>query len=171
MAGAPEKYEPFKAPEGYELDPKIIGEAEGVFKEMGLSQDQAQKLVDFYSEQAKSIATKPYDDYMATRKSWQDQVKADFGSQLPEVKATIGRALSLLPPETVKSFREAMDMTGAGDNPAFVKAFYELAKRSTEGRPVQGRGPADVNRAPGEASRPSAAQALFPKLPTSTVSP
>jgi len=49
----PEKYD-FKAPaawseKGWELDTKLIETATPIFKELGLSQDQAQKLVDFYT--------------------------------------------------------------------------------------------------------------------------
>jgi len=60
-----------------------------------------------------------------------------------------------------------MDSTGAGDNPAFIKAFYKLAQRVTEGSYVQGRGPAEVT-APG-GRRPSPAQAMYPNLPSSAV--
>jgi hypothetical protein len=42
---APEKYE-FKAPEGVSLDPSVVSELSGVAKELGLSQEAAQKLVD-----------------------------------------------------------------------------------------------------------------------------
>lgn len=164
---APETYADFKVPEGYTLDKATLEAASPIFKELNLSQDQAQKLVDFYSKTQQASAEKPYQDYIATRKGWADQVKAEFGNQLPEIKATIGRALSTLPAETSKAFREAMDLTGAGDNPAFVKVFADLAKRATEGRPVTPGGVAPVTE-PGKTARPTQAAALFPKLPSST---
>lgn len=164
-AGAPEAYAEFKAPEGMTLDAAALEKATPVFKELGLSQDQAQRLVDLYAQQTKTIAEKPYQDYQDTRKAWQTQVKADFGNNLPEVKSTIGRAIATLPPEVAKDFREAMDLTGAGDNPAFVKAFYAFSKSITEGRPVNGKGPAPVTE-PGKQARPSPANALFPNLPS-----
>lgn len=168
-AGAPEAYTDFKVPDGYTLDKATLAEAAPIFKEMNLSQDQAQKLVDFYTKQQQATVDKPYQDYLALRKTWADQVKADYGQQFGEVKATIGRALATLPPEVSKGFREAMDMTGAGDNPAFVKAFYALAKAATEGRPVTGKGPSPAGQAaPGAVNRPSPASALFPNLPSST---
>src|SRR5712671_3512851 len=45
-AGAPEKYEDFKLPEGVELAPEAVAEVSTLFKELGLSQANAQKLVD-----------------------------------------------------------------------------------------------------------------------------
>lgn len=45
-APAPEKYEPFKAPEGVTLDAPVITAFEATAKELGLSQDKAQALID-----------------------------------------------------------------------------------------------------------------------------
>src|SRR5882762_10933205 len=47
-AGAPEKYEDFKLPDGYKMDETASKEVTAMFKELNLSQDQAQKLVDYY---------------------------------------------------------------------------------------------------------------------------
>src|SRR5579863_3544340 len=50
-SAAPDKYTDFKAPDGYTLDPATIEAATPIFKELGLSQDAAQKLVDFHATQ------------------------------------------------------------------------------------------------------------------------
>ncbi len=167
--GVPEKYD-FKAPEGYELNADIIAKAEPIFKELNLSQDQAQKLLDFYGEAAAAAETAPYDEYETMRKSWRDEVtKSDLGDGKsglkPEVSATIGRAIDSLPPEIAKPFREAMTMTGAGDNPAFIRAFYTLAQGLGEGTLVRGKGPSPAGQT--NSNRPqSAATALYPNLPS-----
>lgn len=44
--GAPESYEDFKAPEGTEFAAPVVDAFKGVAKELDLSQDQAQKLID-----------------------------------------------------------------------------------------------------------------------------
>lgn len=44
--GAPEAYEDFKAPEGIELNSGVIDEFKGLAKELGLSQDKAQGVLD-----------------------------------------------------------------------------------------------------------------------------
>ena len=53
---APEKYEDFKLPEGMEVNTDLLDKATPVFKELNLTQDQAQKMVDlqttFVSEMA-----------------------------------------------------------------------------------------------------------------------
>jgi hypothetical protein len=62
-----------------------------------------------------------------------------------------------------------MDMTGAGDNPAFILTFYRLAQRQTEGSHVAGRGPSPGGQQrPGSADIRSPAQDLWPNLPSAS---
>jgi|ERR1041385_2925288 len=168
-AGAPEKYD-FKPPEGYSLDEKLVGEVTPLFKEMGLTQENAQKLVDFYSKNVIAAANKPYDAFTAMREDWRKEVIADktIGNGKDGLSAdasgSIGRLIDTLP--NAKDFREALTLTGAGDNPAFVRAFYDLSKKLGEGTSVQGRGPSPEGQ--GNAGKPaSAAQAMYPNLPSS----
>ena len=160
----PDKYE-FKVPEGFVLDEAVNKEASELFKSLSLDQAGAQKLIDMYVAKTTEAAEAPFKAYTKMREDWQAAVKADteIGSKLPQVKETVSRALdSLGDPALSAQFREAMDHTGAGDNPAFIKAFYRLAQRVTEGRPVAAGGVAPV-AAPG--SKPtSAAKALYPNL-------
>lgn len=169
-AGAPEKYEPFTVPEGFTLDEKVSGEASAIFKELGLDQASAQRLVDFYSSKTIEAANAPYELYSKMREGWQTEVRADpeIGTKLPAVKETISRALdSLGDAKLANEFRGAMDLTGAGDHPAFIKAFYKLAQAVTEGKAVTPKGPSvEGQKAPG-VGKPTAAQALYPNLPSS----
>lgn len=168
-AGAPETYADFTAPEGYTLSKDLIGEAAPIFKELNLSQDQAQKLVDFYAKTQTGPAEAQQAAYNETRQGWRNEVLKDTtlstGNDLkPEVRAAIGRAVDSLGPELSKSFREVMDLTGAGDNPAFVKAMFEFSKFVTEGRPVSGKGPSAAGQANPSAAPKSIASAMFPNL-------
>jgi hypothetical protein len=166
--GAPEKYEPFKVPEGHEIDEKEFKEVTELFKGMNLSQEQGQKLIDKYVATNQEAFDAPYKAWNDLQEKWIADVKADpdIGHRIPEVKATIGKALDTLgDPKLAASFREAMDLTGAGNNPAFVKAFWKLAQQVTEGGHVAGTGPSPHGqRAPGQGA-PTAAKALYPNLP------
>jgi hypothetical protein len=168
LQGAPEKYEDFKVPEDFELNKDVMDKATPMFKELGLSQAGAQRLIDFYAEQQKSVAEAPYKLWADTQKEWVDQVKADpeIGGKLPEVKATVAKALDALGDQKLANeFKAAMDYTGAGNHPAFVKAFYKMALMMTEGGHVAGRGPSPAGqRGPG-ATPESAAKAMYPNLP------
>lgn len=173
LAGAPEKYETFKAPEGMEVDPALVEKATPLFKEMNLSQDQAQKLVDFWNEQVASAVEAPYNQFEDTRKSWRNELAQDkaLGNGVndlkPEVKASLGRLIDSLPPEIQQPFKEAMVLTGAGDNPAFVRVFHNLSQRLAEGSSVKGNNPSPLGQTQPGGQR-SAAQSVFPNLPSAS---
>lgn len=163
-AGAPEKYEAFTLPDGVSLVPEAVEEINTLFKSLNLTQEAGQKLMDYYVTKTLEAADAPYQLWADTRKQWQDAVKADpeLGPNLSKVKASVSRLIDSLGEDLGGKFREAMDFTGAGDNPAFIKAFYKLAERLTEGGHVSGGKPAGQDT-PG--SKPaSAAAALYPNL-------
>ena len=174
----PEKYE-FKAPENYTLDPKLLETVTPLFKELGLTNEQAQKLVDIQIAREIAATRAPQDTYEATRTKWQAEttshpdiknlVDKDSGKTgIDAVKIVMGRALNAIgDPALATEFKAAMDLTGAGDNPAFVRTFLKLADFVTEGKHVAGKGPSIAGqREPGKTALPTAAQALYPGLPS-----
>ena len=171
-SGAPEAFAEYKLPEGYAVDPKIIEDANGVFKELNLNQDQAQRLVDLFAKHNQEIMSKTAEAFTSLRKEWQGQAQTYMGTQVKQIKADIGQALNSAfakedgTPDTAKlnGFRSVMDMTGAGDNPFFIEAFHKLCKAAIEGKPVQGNGPGTPGqKAPGS-KPPSLAAAIYPNL-------
>ena len=168
-SAAPESYTDFSVPEGHTLDAAAIESATPLFRELGLSQDQAQKLVDFYSTQVGKINAEN-EGYMETlRTQWREELKADkdIGGKLDQVKVEIGRGLDRLPPAVRDNIKAAMDMTGAGDHPAVIKAIHAFASLIGEGTHVSGGGPSPNGQSKtGVASRPSAAQSMYPNLPS-----
>lgn len=168
--GVPEKYE-FKAPEGFEIDPKTVDEITPIFKELGLPQAGAQKLVDFYAAKLKETAEAPYKAYTDMRDGWRKEniANPELGdgkdNLRPEVRKATSDLINSLGPDLASKFREAMDLTGAGDHPAFVKAFTQFAKRFGEGSAVRGSGPSPAGQTAPHAPPPSAAKALYPNLP------
>lgn len=166
-AGVPEKYE-FAAPEGVTLDPATIEAATPIFKELGLDQAAAQKLVDFQSKLMADATKTNLDAAEKMRTEWRAQVTADkdIGGKLPEVKATVATAIDSLGAEAAKSFREALDLTGAGDHPAIIKGLFKWAQDRNEGTHVSGGAPSKHGQVkPGTPDRPSPAQAMYPSLP------
>lgn len=171
-AKAPDTYADFKAPDGYEWDKAKLGDATALFKESGLTQEQAQKFMDLYAADMTKAAQEPYNQFVALRNEWRDGIIKDptlgngKDNLKPEVLATIGRAIDSLP--NASEFREAMALTGAGDNPAFVKAFYNLAQRLGEGTAVKGGNPSPGGQSAPGSRPPSAAAAMYPNNPRSS---
>lgn len=141
---------------------------------MGLTQDAAQKLVDAYNKQAIAISKRNIDSVTNMRAEWRTEVGKDseLGPKLETVKADIGKALQIISrgdDAFIKSFREAMDKTGAGDHPAIIRGFYRMAQHFVEGTPVNGAGPSPAGQTrTGEIRRPTVASAIYPNLPSSS---
>jgi hypothetical protein len=167
---APDKYADFKVPEGFTLNKDALEAAVPVFKELGLTQEQAQKLVDIQAKRESELAKSGQGDYAAVRKGWRDEVLADTtlsagGKVKPEVLQTIGRAIDgINNPKLAADFRQVMDTTGVGDNPAFVRAFFAMAQQLTEGRPTTGKGPSPEGQKAPDAKPTSIANAMYPNL-------
>lgn len=170
----PDKYD-FKAPEGYTLDSKFVEEATPILKELGLSNDAAQKLVDLQSKHSIETADAALRAYEDTRTAWRGEVIKDpalgDGKEglKPEVKAQIATAITAVGDvKAQEAFKEAMDLTGVGDNPAFVRAVAAWGKLLSEGTLVRGGNPSPAGQtSPGSGPR-SAAAAMYPNLPTSS---
>jgi len=172
--GAPEKYADFAAPDGYTIDTKLVEAAAPIFKELNLTQEQAQKLISLQAQTMIDAAKAPQAAYEAMRLEWRNTVAADAeiksyatdGRTGPDaVKVDIGKALATLPPQLANEFKQAMDVTGAGDHPAFVKAIWKLSQSVIEGKPVSGAGPSKFGQAdPTRPDKPSPAAAMYPNL-------
>ncbi len=164
-AGAPEKYEAFKLPDGYTLDEKVTTEVQGVFKDLNLTQEQGQKLMDLYGKAGLEATTAPLKAWADLQKTWVGEIQDRFGSKAEEVRTDISKAISaVLPPSLQRSFRTALDLTGAGSNPDIVEGLHILLKPFTEGGSIKPGGMVKgANEQPGKA-QPSIAEALYPHL-------
>jgi hypothetical protein len=165
--GAPEKYADFKLPDGYTFDPEALKEVTGLFKEAGLSQDSAQKLVDYYAKNSLQASEAPYKLWADTQREWVKDIENSFGSKAEAMRKDINQFIDspALTPKLRTAFREALDFTGAGSNPAVFEALSILVKPFLEGSSVpQGRPSAQGQQAPKADSRPSLAEAMYPHL-------
>jgi len=171
-AEVPEKYE-YKVPEGFTLDADTQTKIDAKFKDLGLSQDAAQSLVDMYIEQTTEAAQAPYAAYKEMTDGWRAEAEShpDLRGKLgpgQEVNVRIAKALDGIgDPKLVSEFKNTMDLTGVGNHPAFIRLMDHFAKQLTEGTHVAGNGPSRHGQsAPNAPSQPSAAAAIWPSLPS-----
>lgn len=131
--GAPESYEPFTAPEGWEIDQALLADFSPTLKELNLTQEQAQKVIDFapklVEQTAQATTTKVLDELgMTGRQGWVDAVKSDKefgGDKLPENLAVAKKAMdAFASPE----LRALLIKSGMGNHPEMVRAFYRAGK-------------------------------------------
>lgn len=128
--GAPEAYAEFKLPEGVKVDAERLEAALPLFKEMNLTQEQAQKLVELQAEGVKKA-----DEQFASDKAARLQaLKTDKeigGDNFTKSTEMVGRALnSFLSAEEQQDLSQYINRFGT--NTTLVKLMYRVAKGMTE---------------------------------------
>ena len=160
------EYADFQMQDGFELDEAAISEALPVFKELGFTQEQAQGIVDLYSQLQGEVLNSAVTQQTAQVETWRQQITEDWGGEegfnaklkeaakgvdygdkylrelLPEDQRTVtvevnGKEQSV--PAT--PFRDALNETGAGNHPAIIKFVHSVSQMlSEDGVPASARG-------------------------------
>lgn len=132
------QYEKFTIPEGFDYDDGKVSEFTALARELNLSQEQAQKLVDLhvrhwlgFEEQTKAQA-----------EEWRKQTMNDpeFGGQ--KFMQSLQDAHRFVSAFGGEKLRIALDATGAGNHPEIFKAFALAGRLLGEDRLVKGAGAA-----------------------------
>lgn len=132
--GAPEKYE-FKAPEGREYDAEVINNFSEVAKELNLSQDAAQKLLD---KMAPIVEQRQIQQIEQVRTQWADASKNDKefgGEKLQENLAVAKKALDQF---GTPELRTLLNESGLGNHPDVIRFMFRAGKAISEDRYVGG---------------------------------
>ncbi len=145
---APEKYE-FTPPEGQELDANALAVFEPIAKELGLSQEQAQKLVDIYPQ----IQQQQAESWSKQVADWGEQVKADKEIGGDKFNASVGAAQRALDQFGNTELREYLNASGLGNHPALVRFCAKVGKAMAE----------DTFVVPNQGGQRSAADILYGK--------
>lgn len=136
----PEKYEFKGLPEGYTLDEAQIGEWSGVFKELGLSQEQAQKLVEMdakrftaaNSPEAQQAAALAQRNQQVSQ--WEASLKQDPDLGGAKFDATVETAQKAMASFGSPQLKEMLAESGLGSHPEVVRFFAKVGKELSEGQ-------------------------------------
>ncbi|MGV0269762.1 peptidase [Klebsiella michiganensis] len=150
--GAPEKYE-FQAGEGVELDAEALKDFEPVARELNLTNEQAQKLVDAYPKILAGVQQRQTEAWQAQTEQWAADVKADKEVGGDKLTANLSAAQRALEQFGTPELREYLDGTGLGNHPELVKAFIKVGKAMSEDGVITGK----------ESGQRSAAEVLYGK--------
>ena len=131
-------FQPFTLPEGVEYDEASSREFQTLAKELGLNQEQAQKLVDFHAKKYLGEADEFNKRLMEERGKWEEQCKnhPEFGGA--KFSESLGYARNFIKTFGGDELKGAMDIIG--DHPALFSAFAKAGKLLAEDRFVQGSG-------------------------------
>ena len=122
----PEKYEDFKVPEGFNAPQESF---KTFAKEIGMSQEKAQKTIDYYTSK---FVPEMQEAQKAVVKGWAEQSNKELGKE--GIDTAIKAYQALATPE----LRQLMGQTGLGSNPTVLKMFKAIGERMKESNLVFG---------------------------------
>ena len=152
VEGAPEKYADFTMPEGMDVDTAALEGFAPVAKELNLTQEQAQKLVDYYAGRVKAqtegageAAEKWYGERRAAEIAQANEtgiaaIKADAeigGPKFDSTKARIDEAIGAV---GTPELRAKFDTLGLGNDPDLVRLVNRLIDYTPQDRGERGGG-------------------------------
>lgn len=136
----PEKYEFSNLPEGYKLDEAQLGEWSGVFKGLGLTQEQAQKLVEMDAKRF-TAANSPEAQQAAAIEArnsqvsqWESSLKQDKELGGAKFEATVGIAQKAMADFGTPELKTMLAESGLGSHPEVVRFFHKVGKELSEGQ-------------------------------------
>lgn len=120
----PEAYD-LKAPEGTTLDPDVLAVYAPVFKEAGLTNEVAQKLMDVHIEQQQKALVAQHSTWVSTVKSDPEIGGKQFDTTVKHAQAALARFGS---PE----LKSILETTGLGSHPELVRVFAKIGAAQGE---------------------------------------
>lgn len=130
-----EAYADFDLPEGMQLDETVLTEATPIFKELGLGQEQAQKLVEFHAKQVQAGAQKQAEAFTQLKNDWKTETENDseiggdkYDENVKLAQATVARF-------GTDGFKKLMDDFGIGNHPEMVRVMAGVGRTLKEDVP------------------------------------
>jgi len=138
---APEAYE-FKAPEGVELNPALLGEFEGLARELNMPQNEAQAIVERMTPKIQARMQAQQIEIMAqARADWLQQIEADAEIGGAAKQASQASAAKALHQFGTPELRALLKDSGLEAHPEVVRFFSRAGKAISEDSFVSGRPP------------------------------
>lgn len=134
---APEKYD-IKAPEGMELDSELLSKFDPVFRDLDLSNEQANKLASLYGDHMKTMQEAQANQWAKVQETWVSELKADqdfgganFDTNVETAKVAIQRFGG-------EGLVKALNETGMGNHPEIIKFAHKVGLAISEDKFIQG---------------------------------
>lgn len=143
-AAAPETFDlsALKIPDNFKLADEAKTQLSAAL--VGVPPERAQALFDLHAAEAQRIAQASLDANVTAwnniNTQWRSEIDSDpviGGANTPKVKAAISRLVNEFG-DGGAGVREALNLTGAGNNPHLVRFFHKVASKLYEGGPVNG---------------------------------
>jgi len=136
--GAPEAYADFVVPEGLTIDAEVMDEFLPTAKELGLNQENAQKLVDMASKLTEKMQQQQATQWQEQITGWAEQTRNDKelgGANLPQ---TLGVARQALQQFASPELNQLLKDSGIGNHPEMVRFAYKIGKAISDDQIITG---------------------------------
>jgi hypothetical protein len=137
--GAPEKYADFTVPEGVTLDPELLGEFSAAAKELGLSQENAQKLVAMGAKITQKNAGEVEATVEKAKAEWAEQSKTDkeFGGD--KFEANLADARTTFQTFGTPELGKLLEDSGLDRHPEMLRWALKVSKAISPDKLAHGR--------------------------------
>ena len=143
----PEKYE-FKLPEGVELSEEKYKAFEPIAKELGLTNEKAQRLVELYTQMQNQDATSIKEqlanasksEFEAKQSEYIEQAKSDKEFGGVNFEKNLAKANNALSRFANEEFIAELKKSGFANHPAMIKTWFNVAKAISEDTMETGAG-------------------------------
>jgi hypothetical protein len=141
----------FTFEEGIEIDADTLTNLKDLSKDLGLSQEAAQKVADLGALQAQRWAEQQQQAMQTAQAEWVDQVKSDKEIGGDALTENLSVAKSALARFGTPELTQLLDESGLGNHPEMIRAFHRIGKSISDDVIVAGgRG---TNQPPDPAKR------------------
>ncbi|MEA4834967.1 MAG: hypothetical protein VB133_07530 [Anaeromusa sp.] len=124
--GPPEKYD-IDVPEGFTVDETLLGEFTDLAREMGLNNDQANKLAGMHTKVMQDAFQALTEARNQEVQSWGEDAKKELGKDLDGTLREVAVGVQEIE-KAIPTFREAMDKTGFGNTIEGIKLMAAVGK-------------------------------------------
>lgn len=134
----PENYADFDMPDGFQISDAFKEKMFPVFKELGLSQEGAQKLISAHVENVQAVQANAQSEGETLVKNWRSEIQTDkeFGGENYSVtKANANKAIEEFGSPELRKF---IGEYGLASQPELVRMFARIGARLGEDRPTGG---------------------------------
>lgn len=130
----PEKYD-LKMPDGIELDAAMLEAVTPVFKDLYLTNDQAQALTDKFIEFSQSKAQADAEAFATTVAGWADEARKDPEIGGAKWDQSVKHATGVVNRFGDPALKEYLNSTGAGNHPAMIRFMARVGALIGEDQP------------------------------------
>ncbi len=138
--GPPEEYADFSTPEGIELDAAVLGDFRAVARELGLSQEAAQRVVDLGSQLTAKAAEQQASQFEAWKQECVQLLAKDpelGGANLTRTQADMARGRDQF---GSPAFVQLLDDFGLSNHPEVVRFLAKVGKEVADDNVVNAGG-------------------------------